>query len=88
MSATLVSFATYQNILRMQEMMADRDVRNEAKHRLFQYRREELYRRLRELGLAIDLAEQISEAVWDVPTPWLYKSFHRSNQLTVVGFER
>lgn len=87
-SATLVSFATYQAILRMREAIANWEERDEANRRLSQYRCEELYRRLRGFGLSIETAEKISEAVWDVPTPLLYKKFHRSSQLTVVGFKR
>lgn len=87
MSATIISFATYQVILRIQEMITDQNERNEANHRLCQYRREELYKQLRRFGLSIETAEQISEAVWEVSTAWTYKSFHRSSQLKFVGFK-
>ena len=57
---------------------------NEATRRLQQYRRENLFWRLG--GLPIEVAEQISEAVWEVPTPYMTRCSHR-NPFPVVGFK-
>jgi len=75
---------TYQRILQMREQMADIEERAAADERLRHYRRDELYRNLRRCGLSLGTAEQISEAVWEVPTPWIMKSSHR-NPFQLVG---
>ncbi len=61
--------------------------REDARLRLQQYRREELYRNLRSFGIEIDVAEHISEAVWEVETPWSEKQCHRSINFGIVGFK-
>lgn len=86
MSASLVSFATYMAILRVEEMMANQAERRDAEIRLRHYRRDELYRSLRRCGLSLETAEMISEQVWEVSTPWLTLSSHRS-PFRLVGFK-